>query len=83
MASGPPSSLLCEHGSGVPDFQEELLLRLLIHHLVGADDPDAAVPSTRSRREITDVVRDPVLHHRFITVPRALATMHGPSSDSH
>lgn len=51
------------------DAQEGLLLRLIIHHLAGADDPDAAVPSTARRRKITDVVDDPVTRHRFVGVP--------------
>jgi len=67
----------------VADPQEEILLRLLIHHLVGADDPDAAVPPTTRRREITDVVRDPVVEHRFVRVPRGLRTIHRPPTDPH
>lgn len=54
------------------DRQEADLLRLVLHHLAGADDPDAALLPASRRRTITTRVHDPVLQHRFDTVPRGL-----------
>ncbi|MBT8484785.1 MAG: hypothetical protein KJO43_04335 [Phycisphaerae bacterium] len=51
------------------DWQEEALILLIIHHLRGPTDLDAEVPAYETRRQITGRVRDPIVDHRFVTVP--------------